>query len=265
MRDSSSVKNAVRGQDVVFHLGALITIPYSYTNPKENFQTNVMGTFNVMDACLEYGVKKIVHTSTSETYGTPKSVPIKEEDFPQGQSPYSASKIGADKLVESFYYSYGLPVVILRPFNTYGPRQSARAIIPNVISQALTSNQVMVGSLHPTRDFTFVADTAEAFVKCAETDNIAGQTINIGSGNEISVKQVIEKVVKILNKEIKVVVDRKRVRPGKSEVQRLCADITRARKLLKWEPKVDFDNGLKITTEWIKNNIKMYKPDIYNI
>lgn len=265
LRDSHAVRKAVKGQEVVFHLGALITIPYSYTNPKENFLTNVMGTFNVMDACLEYGIKKVVHTSTSETYGTPKRVPIREEDFPQGQSPYSASKIGADKLVESFYYSYNLPAVILRPFNTYGPRQSARAVIPNVVCQILNKNEVVVGNLHPTRDFTFVTDTVEGFIKCAENDKVIGEVINMGTGREISVKEIIEKVARILGKDVRVIVDKKRVRPEKSEILRLCADISKARTLLKWEPKVDFDNGLRFTIEWIKNNINLYKPNIYNI
>ena len=262
--DSDSVRNAAKDVDVIFHLAALIGIPYSYVNPRDVVNTNVIGTLNVLTAAKERNIR-LVHTSTSETYGTALSVPINENHPLQAQSPYSASKIGADKLAESFYLSFNTPVAIIRPFNTYGPRQSARAVIPTIISQSLQGNSIRLGSLAPKRDYTFVKDTVEGFIKIAETDKALGQVINIGSGTEVSIGELAKKIFSLLNKDIKIIEDKKRIRPKKSEVERLLADNSKARKLLGWEPKTSFDSGLRETIEYIKNNLDKYKADRYNI
>ncbi|HBX49162.1 MAG TPA: NAD-dependent dehydratase [Clostridiaceae bacterium] len=266
VREYDGMKKIIKGQDVVFHLAALIAIPYSYLSPMAYVKTNVEGTTNVLEACLEYGVQKIVHTSTSETYGTALYVPIDEKHPMQGQSPYSASKIAADKMAESFYRSFNLPVAVIRPFNTYGPRQSARAVIPTIISQILSGKKtIKLGSLSPTRDFNFVLDTAEAFVKVAESDNTVGQVVNAGSNYEISIGDVADKIIKDINCNVKIECDEERIRPKNSEVNRLWADNSKIKELTGWQPKYTIDEGLKLTIEWIKNNMQYYKTDIYNV
>lgn len=265
LRDGDALRQAAKDVQIIFHLGSLIAIPYSYIHPREFIETNVTGTLNVLVAAQENSVEKIVHTSTSEVYGTAQYVPIDEKHPLQGQSPYSASKIAADMIAEAFHRSFGLPVAIIRPFNTFGPRQSARAVIPTIISQALTKKQIHLGSLHPTRDYTYIDDVVEAFVKVAESPNSIGEVINTGSNCEISIEDIAKKVIAIIGKNRKVVIDPGRVRPPDSEVERLRCDNTKARKLLDWEPRVSFDEGLKKTIEWMENNINLYKPDLYNI
>lgn len=265
LKDPEAVRKAVRGCEIVFHLGALIAIPYSYTNPLDFVQTNIGGTVNVLNACREYGIEKLIHTSTSEVYGTAQYSPIDENHPLQGQSPYSASKIGADKLAESYYLSYSLPVSILRPFNTYGPRQSARAIIPTIVTQALLGGSIRLGSLGPTRDFTYVSDTVEGFIKIAECSDSLGEVINLGTGREISIKELVGEISFILGEGIEIEHDPDRVRPDKSEVGRLISDNSKAREMLSWEPKVTLDDGLRKNIEWISKNISLYKPRMYNI
>ena len=265
LRDSYCVKNAAAGKDIVFHLGALIPIPYSYLNPRDVVDTNVIGTLNVLQACKEHKVGKLIHTSTSETYGTARKIPISEEHPVQGQSPYAASKIAADKIAESFYLSYGLPVVTIRPFNTYGPRQSARAIIPTIITQALTGKDIKLGSLAPKRDFTFVADIVDGFIRGAETPEAVGQAINLGSNMEVSIGELAKEISAIVGKKANIIEDKQRVRPEKSEVERLRADAHKAEQSLGWKPKVSLHEGLKTTVEWMKKNIGQYKSNIYNV
>lgn len=266
LRDTSSVYNAIKGSEIVFHLGALIAIPYSYINPSDYVLTNVFGTTNVLNACLEYGIEKLIHTSTSEVYGSARYVPIDEDHPLCGQSPYSASKIGADKMIESYFRSFNLSVATIRPFNTYGPRQSARAIIPTIISQALAGNyKIKLGSSFPIRDFNYVNDVVRAFLMIGESTKCTGEVINIGSGSEIKIKQLVTTISKILNKRLVIVQDSERIRPGKSEVERLLADNRKAKKILDWEPKVNLEQGLIKTIEWIKDNIRIYKTQIYNI
>ena len=265
LRDPEAVRNATKDIDIVFHLGALIAIPYSYIHPREVVETNVMGTLNILNSARDYGVENIIHTSTSEVYGTAQYVPIDEQHPLQGQSPYSASKIGADKLAESFFRSFDLPISIVRPFNTYGPRQSARAVIPTIISQALTRNEIFLGSLFPTRDLTYVDDIVDGYIKVAVSDKAMGEVINLGSGFEISIGDLAKKILNVLKKNIKIVTHSDRVRPSKSEVERLFADISKAKKLIGWEPKISLDEGLSYTIEWYKKNIERYKTDIYNI
>lgn len=265
IQDPFSVKKAVEGSEIVFHLASLIAIPYSYKAPQSYVTTNVVGTVNVMQACRELGVEKIIHTSTSECYGTARYVPIDENHPLQGQSPYSASKIGADMIAESFYRSFGLPVCIIRPFNTYGPRQSARAVIPTIISQILSGNSVRLGNLTPTRDLNYVGDTVEGFLKVAESPNSMGEVINIGSGEEISIGELVTKIMKLIGREVDVISEEERIRPQKSEVERLVCDNTKAKKLLGWYPTVSLEDGLSKTIEWIKRNMDFYKPSIYNL
>jgi len=265
LRDVEAVRNAVRGVDTVFHLGALIAIPYSYVNPREVVDVNIMGTMNVLMAARDFSVRRVVHTSTSEVYGTARYVPIDESHPLQGQSPYSASKIGADKIAESFYRSFDVPVVTLRPFNTYGPRQSARAVIPTIITQALTRDEVMLGSLDPARDFTFVADTANGFVRVAEAESVLGQEINLGNDNTIRIGDLADKIFGIIGKSPKIVLDTQRIRPGKSEVMKLWASNKKAREMIGWEPQVSLDEGLRKTIEWISSHIDLYRPDQYTV
>jgi len=265
LRDNEAVRNAVRDVDTVFHLGALIAIPYSYVNPREVIDVNTMGTVNVLMAARDFGLRRVVHTSTSEVYGTAQYVPIDEAHPLQGQSPYSASKIGADKIAESFYRSFDVPVVTLRPFNTYGPRQSARAVIPTIITQALTRDEVKLGSLDPSRDFTFVADTAEGFLRVAEADNVLGQEINLGNDNTIRIGDLVDKIFGIIGKTPKVVVDPQRIRPGKSEVMKLWASNRKAKEMIGWEPRISLDEGLRLTVEWISAHIELYRPDQYTV
>ena len=251
--------------DTVFHLGALIAIPYSYIHPREVIETNVMGTVNVLMAARDFGVRRVIHTSTSEVYGTAQYTPIAEEHPLQGQSPYSASKIGADKIAESFYRSFEVPVVTLRPFNTYGPRQSTRAVIPTIITQALTCEEVKLGSLDPARDFTFVRDTVNGFICIAQAENVLGEEINLGNDNTIRIGDLAEKIFNILGKTPKVVTDAQRIRPGKSEVMKLWASNRKAKELIGWEPRVSLDEGLRLTIEWISAHLDLYRPDQYTV
>ena len=255
--------------DVVFHLAALIGIPYSYIAPQHYVQTNVTGTLNVLQACRTNNVQKLVHTSTSETYGTALYTPIDEKHPLQGQSPYSASKIAADKLAESYHLSFDLPVATIRPFNTFGPRQSARAIIPTIISQALAYNKtkqpIKLGSLDPVRDFTYVKDSAAGFVKIAECDDAIGEVINIGSGQAQTIGETLNLILEIIGKEIPVETDESRVRPEKSEVMLLLANAEKAKTLMGWEPQYSFKQGLAETVEAIRESLNRYKTEIYNV
>lgn len=266
IREYDGMKRIIKGQDVVFHLAALIAIPYSYLSPMAYVRTNVEGTTNVLEACRDFDVEKVVHTSTSETYGTALYVPIDEKHPMQGQSPYSASKIGADKIAESFYRSFNTPVATIRPFNTYGPRQSARAVIPTIISQVLAGKkEIKLGSLTPTRDFNYVKDTAEAFIKVAESDKTIGEVINAGSNYEITIGDTVKKIIEIIGSDVKILCDDERIRPEKSEVNRLWAENAKIKELTGWAPQYSIDEGLRETVEWIRNNMQYYKPDIYNV
>ncbi len=265
LRDVEAVRQAVRDVDTVFHLGALIAIPYSYLHPREVVETNVMGTLNVLMAAREYGVRRVVHTSTSEVYGTAQYVPIDEKHPLQGQSPYSASKIGADKVVQSFHLSFELPVATLRPFNTYGPRQSARAVIPTIISQALTREEIHLGALTPMRDFTFVTDTADGFIRMAQVEAAVGQEINIGAGDCISIGDLAHRIMHLVGRDLPIVTEDQRLRPEKSEVMRLHASNTKAHDLIGWEPRVSLDEGLSRTIAWIQKHLDRYRPEIYEV
>lgn len=266
IREYDGMKRIIKGQEVVLHLAALIAIPYSYLSPMAYVRTNVEGTTNVLEACREYEVEKIVHTSTSETYGTALYVPIDEKHPMQGQSPYSASKIGADKMAESYHKSFNMPIATLRPFNTYGPRQSARAVIPTIISQILAGKtEIKLGSLTPTRDFNFVLDTAEAFIKVAESEKTIGEVINAGSNYEITIGDTVKKIIKIIGKDVKILCDDERIRPENSEVNRLWADNAKIKELTDWTPNYNIDQGLEATVEWVKNNMQYFKTDIYNV
>ena len=266
IREYDGMKRIIKGQEVVLHLAALIAIPYSYLSPMAYVRTNVEGTTNVLEACREYDVQKIVHTSTSETYGTALYVPIDEKHPMQGQSPYSASKIGADKMAESYYKSFNMPIATIRPFNTYGPRQSARAVIPTIISQILAGKtEIKLGSLTPTRDFNFVKDTAEAFIKVAESEKTIGEVINSGSNYEITIGDTVKKIINIIGKDVRILCDDERIRPENSEVNRLWADNAKIKELTGWQPNYTIDQGLEATVEWIKNNMQYFKTDIYNV
>jgi Nucleoside-diphosphate-sugar epimerases len=256
LQDYDAVFSAVRDVDVIFHLGSLISIPYSYIRPRDTIENNILSTLNILTAARDLGVEKVVHTSSSEVYGTALYVPIDEKHPLQGQSPYSASKIGADKIAESFYCSFDLPVATIRPFNTYGPRQSARAIIPTIITQAIEQEKIKLGSLFPTRDYTFVKDTVNGFIRTAESKSSIGEVINIGSNFEISMGDLAQRISSLLNKDIMIMQDSSRVRPLKSEVKRLWCDNAKAKRLLGWEPQVSLDEGLKETIEWISENKK---------
>lgn len=272
IRDPYGVKKAMQGCDAVMHLAALIAIPYSYHSPETYVDTNIKGTLNILQAARELGVSKVVHTSTSEVYGTARFVPITEDHPLQGQSPYSATKIAADQLAMSFYYSFGLPVSIIRPFNTYGPRQSARAVIPTVITQiAGGRRRIKLGALHPTRDFNYVKDTVRGFISAAESDHSVGEVINIGSNYEISIADTVRLISEIMEANVEIETDEDRLRPKMSEVDRLWADNAKAKELLGWEPQYGgregFRRGLTETISWFTNpeNTKTYKTDIYNI
>jgi len=272
IRDPYGVKEAMKGCDIVLHLAALIAIPYSYHSPATYVDTNVKGTLNVVQAARELDIKKVVHTSTSEVYGTAQFVPITEAHPLQGQSPYSASKIGADQIALSFYQSFNTPVSIIRPFNTYGPRQSARAVIPTVITQiANGTRKIKLGALHPTRDFNYVKDTVRGFIAIAESEKSIGEVINIGSNFEISIGDTVKLIAEAMGVEIEIETDEVRLRPEKSEVNRLWADNTKAKQLVGWEPlyggREGFKRGLAETAEWFMNpaNLAGYKSDRYNI
>jgi nucleoside-diphosphate-sugar epimerase len=251
----------MRGTSHVFHLGALIAIPYSYLHPAEVVESNIIGTLNILLAARDQSIQRLVHTSSSEVYGTALRVPIDENHPLQGQSPYSASKIGADKLAESFFLSYNLPVVTLRPFNTFGPRQSARAVIPALIAQALTQEIIHLGNLDTRRDFTYVSDTVAGFLKIAETPGVDGQTINLGTGQDIRIGDLAQSVLAMVDHPVKIVVDPSRLRPEKSEVQRLISDNRLALQKLGWSPQVPFEEGLQKTFDWIKEHITLFSQD----
>lgn len=262
--DPFFVKTATKDVNIVFHLAALIGIPYSYIAPESYVNVNIKGTLNVLQAGLDNGVEKIVHTSTSETYGTAEYAPIDESHPLKGQSPYSASKIGADKMAESYYRSFDLPVATIRPFNTFGPRQSARAIIPTIISQALINDEVHVGSLSPVRDLTFVKDTVNGFIEIGTSGKSAGKVINIGTGSGVTIGELLQNILRIIGKEdIRVVEDMDRVRPDKSEVMELICDNSKAKQLLGWSPQYSLDDGLAETIEWMRGHTNLYKTDIY--
>ncbi len=268
IRDPHYCKHITKGVDVVFHLAALIAIPYSYIAPTSYVDTNVTGTLNICQAALDNGCEKIIHTSTSEVYGTALYVPIDEKHPLQPQSPYSASKIGADNMAMSFYNAFDLPVATARPFNTYGPRQSARAVIPTIISQiANGAAEIKVGDLSPTRDFNFVKDTCRGFIAIATSDKTVGETINIGSNFEISIKDTFELIKKSMNSTVDFVVDPQRIRPGKSEVQRLWCDNSKINELTGFVPAFSMEDGIKETVEWFTNpdNLSHYKSNIYNV
>jgi NAD dependent epimerase/dehydratase len=263
LRDPHGVSQAVKGTAAVFHLGALIAIPYSYLNPTDVVQVNAIGTLNVAQAVLRWDVQRMIHTSTSETYGTARYIPMDESHPLQGQSPYSASKIAADKIVESFHCSYQLPVVTVRPFNAYGPRQSMRAIIPTIITQALFRDEIVLGNLAATRDFTYVSDTARAFVRAACSDKGLGEVFNAGSGFEISVGELAKTIRGIVGRDIPIRVDEKRLRPEKSEVDRLFSDSSKAWRVLEWKPQVSLEEGLSRTIDWIRRHRHLFRPDEY--
>lgn len=265
IRDGVNTRHAMEGCDVVFHLAALIAIPYSYQAPDSYVRTNIDGTLNVLEAARLLKTPRVVHTSTSEVYGTALRVPIDEDHPLQGQSPYSATKIGADKLVESYYRSFDLPVVTVRPFNTFGPRQSARAVLPTIITQCLSQDRIKLGSLTPTRDLNYVANTANGFIKAAEADAAIGRTINLGTGREISVGDLAQHIIRIIGRPVTIETDAERLRPAKSEVDRLLADNRLAAKLIGWTPEVTFEDGLARTIEWLRHNLSRYRPDVYNV
>jgi len=263
--DSQFVKNAISEKEYVFHLAALIGIPYSYVAPESYVNTNIKGTLNIMQACLDTGVDRVVHTSTSEVYGTAQYTPIDERHPLQGQSPYSASKIGADKIAESFYCSFGLPVTTIRPFNTFGPRQSTRAVIPTIITQALTSNSIKLGSLTPVRDLTYVADTVQGFIKFAESPKTVGKTVNTGSGRGVNMGELAALIIKQVNPNATIIYDKERIRPDKSEVMQLLCDKRYAKDLAGWEPKYSLENGLSLTIDWMKEHISSFKTGLYTV
>jgi NAD dependent epimerase/dehydratase len=266
IRDYDSVYDAVKGCDWVFHLAALIGIPYSYISPLAYLKTNIEGTYNVLEASRKLSISNLIVTSTSETYGSAQFVPIHEEHPVVGQSPYSATKIAADHLALSYYRSFNLPVKVARPFNTYGPRQSARAFIPTVISQIASGKKKLhLGNLTPTRDLTYVKDTVNGFLEIAKTPKLDGQITNIGMNTEISMHDLVLLIAKLMNETIEIVVEEQRVRPGKSEVRRLFCDNSKILKFTQWNPKYTLEKGLIETIDWVKNNLSTFKPELYNL
>ena len=261
--DRDSLRPAIKGVDLIFHLAALIAIPYSYQAPLSYVRTNVEGTVNLLQAAIDDGVKLVVHTSTSEVYGSARSVPMDENHPLQGQSPYAASKIGADQIAESFHRSFGLPIAIVRPFNTFGPRQSARAIIPTIVTQALEQDEIRLGNLSPTRDFTYVNDTVEGFIKVAEAPEASGRTVNLGSGRETSIEALAAAVQALIGGNVPIIRDDRRARPESSEVDRLCADTTRAQEMFGWQPQYTLEDGLGRTIQWIEENLGRYRVGAY--
>lgn len=266
VRDPFFCAHAVKGMDTVYHLAALIGIPYSYHAPQSYVETNISGTMNMLQACRDAGTSRMVHTSTSETYGTAQYTPIDEKHPLVGQSPYSASKIGGDKLAESYYLSFDLPVATVRPFNTFGPRQSSRAVIPTVITQALSGKDtISLGSVSPIRDLTLVHDTVDGFIAAAESDKAVGQTVNVGSGSGISIGDLASKILAICGSSAEIVTDEQRIRPDKSEVMELVCDNSLARDILGWTPTHSLDQGLEVTVDWIRNNLDRFKVDQYAV
>ncbi len=266
IRDYDSVYDAMKNVDIVFHLAALIGIPYSYISPLAYIKTNLEGTYNILESARKLKIKRIVHTSTSEIYGTAQYVPIDEKHPYNPQSPYAASKAAADHLALSYYRSFELPVTIIRPFNTYGPRQSARAIIPTIISQILSGKkQLKLGNLLPTRDLNYVKDTANGFIKVGLHDKTIGDVYNLGTGKEISIGELAKKIMTLIGKNVEILEDKQRLRPEKSEVQRLISNSDKAMKLTSWKPKYTLTQGLKETINWIENNLHYFKTGIYNV
>lgn len=266
IRDYDAVYQATENIDVVFHLAALIGIPYSYRSPLAYIKTNVEGAYNVLQSARKQDLEEIIITSTSETYGTAQYIPIDENHPLVGQSPYSASKIAADQFAISFNRSFDMPISIARPFNTYGPRQSARAIIPTVITQILSGKEeIELGNLHPTRDFTYVKDTVNGFIKIAESEETIGEVTNIGSNFEISMRELVDLIVELIGKDVEIVTDEERVRPEDSEVDRLYCDNSKIKEITDWSPNYSIEEGLKETIDWIDDNLDLYKPDLYNV
>lgn len=266
IRDPNGVRTAMKGVDMVFHLAALIAIPFSYHSPDSYVDTNIKGTLNVLQAARDLAVSRVLVTSTSEVYGTAQYVPIDEEHPFQGQSPYSATKIGADRLAESFYRSFDMPISTVRPFNTYGPRQSARAVIPTIISQLLAGKkEIKLGSLTPTRDFNFVKDTANGFIEIAKSNQTIGEEINIATQHEISIGELAQEIIDQINPEAKIVCEEQRLRPEKSEVNRLLGSNEKIMRLTNWKPQYTFKQGIEETIKWMRENLDAYKTDIYNV
>lgn len=265
IRDGEALKWMIKDQAVVFHLAALIGIPYSYVNPRDVIETNISGSLNLLLAVLDSKIEKLVHTSTSEVYGTAKYIPMDEKHPLNPQSPYAASKVSADQLALSFYRSFSLPVGIIRPFNIYGPRQSARAVIPNMIIQGLEESRLKLGSVFPTRDLTYVKDAVKGFISFAQSDKTVGEVVNLGTQKEVSISELTGLIGKQLGRDLEIRSDRKRVRPQKSEVDRLIAGTSKARKLFNWKPETKLESGIEKTIEWMKENSWRYKKEIYNI
>ena len=265
LANPEAVAGAIESREVVLHLGALIPIPYSYRHPREFVTANIEGTLNVLEASRRADVQRIVHTSTSEVYGTARTVPIEEEHPLHPQSPYAATKVGADQIALSYQRSFETPVAIVRPFNTFGPRQSARAVIPTIITQALSRGVIELGATHTTRDFLYVGDTAAGIMRAGLAGGIEGEVINLGTGVEVSIGEVAERVLRVLEKDLAVSLDEERLRPPDSEVERLIADTKKAKQLLGWEPAIDLDEGLRRTIEWMRGALGSYKPSLYNV
>jgi NAD dependent epimerase/dehydratase len=263
--DRDSVSNAIKGTDTVFHLAALIAIPYSYQAPASYVRTNIEGTVNVLQGCRQHGVSRLVHTSTSEVYGTARDVPIRETHPLHGQSPYSASKIGADKMVEAFSLSYGVPVVTVRPFNTFGPRQSARAIIPTIVSQLACGSRVRLGNIEPTRDLNYVDNTVDGFLRAGLVEAATGRTFNLGSGREISIRDLVSLIGRLMGTVPEIELSEDRQRPRGSEVERLLADASQARDVLGWSPRISLEDGLARTIEWLKPRVEGLRPGVYTV
>ena len=265
IREVDSVRHALKGVDVVFHLAALIAIPYSYVSPASYVSTNIVGTLNILQEAIRSGVSRVVHTSTSEVYGTARDIPISEDHPLQAQSPYSATKISADKLAESFYRSFGLPISIVRPFNTYGPRQSARAVIPTIMRQALANEPIRIGNVMPTRDFNYVDDTVRGFLLNATGENAAGRVTNLGTGKETSIGDLAEMICSLAGVQCRIIQEEQRIRPAASEVDRLCADNRLAQQLLGWRPEVSLREGLQKTLNWMSVHLEQYRTNVYAV
>jgi NAD dependent epimerase/dehydratase len=265
LANPEAVAGAVAEREVALHLGALIPIPYSYRHPREFVTANVTGTLNVLEAARRAEVGRVVQTSSSEVYGTAMKIPIDEEHPLHPQSPYAATKVGADQLALSYQRSFGTPVVIVRPFNTFGPRQSARAVIPTIVTQALSRELIELGATRTTRDFLYVGDTVAGMVRCGLAEGVEGEVINLGTGVEVSIAEVVEHVLRLLGQDVPVSLDEARLRPPDSEVERLVADTTKAKDLLGWKPEVDLDEGLRRTIDWLAGSLGEYKPSIYNV
>ncbi len=264
LKDPDGVKKALKGCSKVFHLGALIAIPYSYIHPFDFIQTNVVGLAHLLNACLEEGtMERVIHTSTSEVYGTAQYIPIDEKHPLQAQSPYAASKIAADKLAESYYLSFGLPIATLRPFNTFGPRQSLRAIIPTIISQAIGDKKIRLGNTQPRRDFLFVKDTVRGFIQLGKCEGAVGKVVNIGTGTDISIEELVKKILGLMGKQGEIEVEDRRIRPEKSEVMQLLSDTRLAQKLFQWTPRYTLEDGLRETIEWYQKNLSRFKVGSY--